>query len=402
MTFSFLPAWPPTANPFLLFSVLLLIGVAMGEAARRTRLLPAVAGYLFAGILIGPDVLRLLDAGAVHDLRPLVDIALALVLFELGTRLDLDWLGHDRGLLLTGVWEIAVSFLLMFWVLVSLDMGALSAAFAAAIGVSTSPAVVLLIAKELRAEGQISKRALTLTAMNNVAALVLVTVLLPFLHLELQSSWLIALAHPLYLIVGSIVLAVAIHAVVIGVALLSGKERGPQTVLQLSAILLALGLAKSLNLSVLLCVLALGVLRRNVDRWHAFREVELGWIGHAFFIVLFIFTGASLHWSDIRVVWPLATAFVTARFLGKGLAVLAFGRRSGLSLRQTGLLAFTLTPMAGLAIGLSYEVSDLYPDVGFKMTSVILAAIAALYLAGPVAVWAALKAAGEAQSAERS
>src|SRR5439155_103283 len=79
------------------------------------------------------------------------------------------------------------------------------AAMAAARGTATSPAVVMLVVHDLRAQGQVTERLLLFTAVNSVFAYVLLTLLLPFLHLEHQASWLQAVLHPLYLLWGSLV-----------------------------------------------------------------------------------------------------------------------------------------------------------------------------------------------------
>ena len=52
----FLPAWPPAANAFLIFGLLLLAGLAGGRLAATTRVLPAITGYIATGFLLGPAV----------------------------------------------------------------------------------------------------------------------------------------------------------------------------------------------------------------------------------------------------------------------------------------------------------------------------------------------------------
>ena len=58
----FLPAWPPAANSFLIFGLLLLAGLAGGRLAATTRVLPAITGYIATGFLLGPGVLGLARA----------------------------------------------------------------------------------------------------------------------------------------------------------------------------------------------------------------------------------------------------------------------------------------------------------------------------------------------------
>jgi len=204
---TFPPHLPPAASPLALFGLLLIAGVIGGELVRRVLRLPRIVGYVLTGMLLGAGGLQLLDENLVAEAWIFVDIALGLVLYELGLRLDFSWLKRDRWLLATGLAESALSFAFIHYALTYSGVGALYAAVAAAIGVATSPAVVMLVAQEMRAEGQVTERALNLTAINSVVAFVLVTMLLAWIHHEYRGGWLLALLHPVYLFGGSLILA---------------------------------------------------------------------------------------------------------------------------------------------------------------------------------------------------
>src|SRR5262249_35117816 len=163
---SFLPHVPLAANPLALFGLLLIAGVAGGELVRRVLRLPRIVGYVLTGMLLGASGLGLLDEKLLDEARIFVDIALRLLLYDLGLKLDFSWLKRDRWLLATGLAESALSFGFICYALAWFGVGTLHAAAAAAIGVATSPAVVMLVAQELKAEGQVTERALNLTAIN--------------------------------------------------------------------------------------------------------------------------------------------------------------------------------------------------------------------------------------------
>src|SRR3954463_14634820 len=86
MNLSFLPTLPFDLSYPLLFGVLLVAGVVGGELARVLRM-PRIIGYVVVGVVTGPL------AGAMHidplidKARIFVDLALGLVLFELGRRM---------------------------------------------------------------------------------------------------------------------------------------------------------------------------------------------------------------------------------------------------------------------------------------------------------------------------
>ena len=88
----FLPAWPPPFGELAVFGALLLAGLLGGELVHRLLALPRITGYVLAGIACGPQALGLVHGPLLTEARVFVDLALGLILFELGHRLDFDWL----------------------------------------------------------------------------------------------------------------------------------------------------------------------------------------------------------------------------------------------------------------------------------------------------------------------
>ncbi|MDD5330778.1 MAG: cation:proton antiporter [Sulfuricella sp.] len=394
--FSFLPTFPLPVNSFVLFGVLLLTGLLGGHLAGRTRLLPRITGYIAVGLLLGPGGLNLLSPELLDDARLFVDISLGLILFELGRRLDLGWLRRDRWFLSAAVAESAVSFGLIWFALTHFGIEPLQAAMAAAIGIATSPAVVLLVAHDLKADGPVTRRALSLVALNNIIALLLFTALLPVLHFNLRASWPTILLHPLYRLAGSLVLGYLAYLVTARMARLVGKQEGGQFILLVGMIVVAVGCAKLFNLSVMLTLLGFGVMAKNLDRKRDIMAVEFGYAGQLFFVVLFVVTGASLELYRLGAAPWAVLAFVAARFIGKSATLMIFGRPSGLSHRQAAMLGIALVPMAEVAIGMARTVTDIYPEFGANLAVIVVSSVAVLDLIGPVAAQLAFKWAGEA------
>jgi Kef-type K+ transport system membrane component KefB len=392
---SFLPQYPFPANPVMLFGLLLLAGLVGGELVKRVLRLPRIVGYVLSGLLLGASGVNLLDAKLVNDSWIFVDIALGLVLFELGRRLHFAWLRNDRWLLATGLLESALSFAFVYFALIYFDVRPIYAAVAAAIGISTSPAVVLLVAQELKAEGQVTERALNLVAMNSVIAFVLTTMLLSWIHHEYRAGWTTIALHPAYLLGGSLILGYAASIAVILLSRWLGKHAERQLVMMLAVIVLTIGAARMLELSVLIALLAFGVLSRNLDERHDLMAVDLSTIGQMFYVVLFVVSGAKLQLVDLMTGGGIAAVYVAARFAGKSIGVMSLTYFSGARAGVAGLLCIALTPMSGIALALVHETTNLYPLFGAQLASIVLAAALILELVGPVAVQFALKRAGE-------
>jgi Kef-type K+ transport system membrane component KefB len=395
MDLNFLPTLPLQVNRFALFGSILLLGLVGGELAHRSRAVPRVTGFLLIGLGAGPNGLGLLSYELMDQALPFVDIALGIVLFQLGMKLDLETLRRDRSLLASGMLESGLSFLLMYAVLTLLGVDGLHAGLAAAIGISSSPAVVLLVTRELRATGPVTGRCLDLVALNNVLSFLVFTGILPWLHYEQHAAWSVVILQPLYRLFGSLALACLLTGVCLLVARLIGQRENGQFALLVGTIVSAVGAAKMLDLSPLLVLLALGILSRNLDRDGVLMEVEFGHSGDIFFVILFVVAGASLHLKELSAVGWAAAALVVARLAGKTAALILVSRHAGLSLRQSSLLGLTLVPMAGLAIGLVQTTSNMYPEFAEALSAMILASVAILETVGPVATEFALKRAGE-------
>ncbi len=392
-----IPEFPPLVSQLTWCGLLLAVGLLAGEAARRYVRLPRVTGYVLAGALLGPEASGLLTADMLLDLRLLVDLSIGLVVFELGFRLNFEWLHDNRWLPLAALAESFVCFAAIFGTLLLFGFRPLLAATAAAIGTAASPAVTTFVAADLRSEGQVTERMLLFTAVSTVFAYVSLMLLLPMLHME-QGAGLGTLLRPVYVFAGSLLLGYVACRLLLALAAWLGKKQGRQFVLLVASVIVTIGVARMLNLSVPLALLTLGALARNADRRNVLAPVRFGAGSELFYVILFVLTGAALEFHALGVAAAAAVAaFVVMRFLGKALAVLAFAPRTGLGWRPGALLAVALIPLSGQAVAMVSDTMSLYPSFGRDLAAIVLSAVVVLELLGPIATQLALKRAGEAR-----
>ena len=392
----FLPKDFPTHSLLLRFGVLVLLALLTGEFFARWLRSPRIVGFVAAGVLLGPQVSGAINSDTLFDLRVLLDIARGLVLFELGQRVDLGWLKRNPWLLGTSLLEAGLSFLGVSAVLLIMDTKPLIAATAAAIAIGTSPAVVLTVSKDLRAQGQVTERLLLLTALNSVYAFLAVTMLFAWLHLEYRGGWQVVVLHPLYLLLGALALALGLAAVTLWLLARVGRRAELQFVVVIVMVVLGVALAEALNLSVLLTLLSFGVLSRVLDRQRRFVSLNFGREYLLLIVVLFSLTGATLDFRYFESGALAAAGLIAIRVLGKAMAVFALAKPSGLSIRKASLLSIGLVPMSGTALVLMQDFYVLYPGFGPELNAVLVSSVAILELLGPLAVHFAIKRAGEA------
>jgi len=397
--FDFLPSLRPAVSGLALIGATLLAGLICGELFRRVLRLPRITGYVLAGLVLGPGTLHLLGEELRDSARILLEVALGLILFELGSRVDYQWLRRNPWLLATSIAESALSFALIYFVLAALGVAPLHALIAAAIGMSTAPSVLLMVIHDQRADGPLTEQAVNLTALNNAFAVLTFTMLLAQLHMQYQAGLHVVLLHPVYLLVGSLLLGWLASVLVLLLARWLGKREDLQFVLLVGVILLTVGCAVMLKLSVLIALLALGVMARNRDRHRSLLPVEFGTAAQFFFVGLFVLTGAYLSPKALVEAGWVALAYVAARTIGKLLGIALFAPLSGLRPRKAGLLGLALTPMAAVAVVLVQVTTQVYPAFGEELAPIVLSAVLLLAIVGPGAVQVALRLAGETRKA---
>lgn len=397
MDLAFLPEVPAFSR-LLMLGLLLLAALVVGEAVRRYARLPRITGYVIIGVLLGPEGAGFVDGDALFEMRLLIDLAIGFVVFDLGRRLDVHWLRRNKWLVAGALAESAFCFGAIYAALDFLGFAPLLAATAAAIGTATSPAVVILVSEELRSEGQVTERLMLFTAVNTVIAYLLLALLLPVLHIEHDVNLAVAVFHPLYVFAGAAMAGVIASWFLLRLARWIGKREDRQFILQVAIVIITIGAAHSLKLSVPVALVTLGLLARNADRGHDLVAVPYGHGGQVFFLILFVLTGASLEFHSFGVATATAVAaYIVMRFLGKAAALLAFGFASGIPRGGSGLLAIALLPLSGQAVVMVRDTVSLYPSFGQELAAIVLSAVAVLELIGPVATEFALRRAGEAR-----
>jgi hypothetical protein len=385
--------WSLAPDTLLGAALLAVVAALAGEAVWRVLRWPRLVGYVLVG-----TALALSGRGASGDevaLRPVIDVALALLLFEAGARLRLRWLVSNPWLLATSVAESLLTGILVFIVLSSFGLATQVAAALAIVAVCVSPAVLQRVVGELHAAGQVTERLLALAALNTLYAVLAMKLMSAGLLLSDPRTWLEALSPVLFSFFGSILLGAALGE---GLALIARRfdlREDNSIVLLLSAVLLALVLAKTLQLSTLLVPLLAGMWLANRSERPWIWPRHFGSAGSVLVLVMFVAVASAWTIDALIAAAGIAVSLVLARALAKALAVLALARPSGLGVGQAACLAVSLTPMSATAWVLSLDFVERHPEVGATMMPVLLAALALLELAAPLAVMAALRAAGE-------
>lgn len=391
----FLPSWPPEPGALLWIALAVVCAALAGEWVRHALGLPRITAYPIFGMLVAALAGDQLGADNAVWLQRALDIALAILLFELGSRVDLRWLRNKRWLLATSLAESLAAFGAVFAVCRYAGLALEPAVLLAAIGMASSPAIIMRVVAESNTHGQVSTRLLVLTALNTIYAVVTVHLAVGILHQRYSGDWLLAVTHPLYLVGGGLLtgmlLAVAVNALERWLPL---SDEYASTIL-LGLVLMTIVIIETLRLPLTLCMLFAGILLRNGKRTAWVFPRHFGTVGGVLVVLLFLVVGMQIEITHLMLGGALALLLIAARSLAKLAGVLLFARPAGTSWRQGLLIGIALSPTAGPMIVAASELTRLYPELQQSMMPVSMSAAAIMELFGPVIVALCLKWSGE-------
>ncbi len=392
----FLPTTAFTFSPLLAFALLLLVGALGGYLAHLTRWVPSITGFMVVGFLIGPSGLGLLDKQTLLDARILVDIALALILYRLGTSLDLRFIRQHPALVLTSLAEASVTFIACFVVLHWLDFSVVLSALISAMLISSSPAVLLHVAHETGAKGPVTETAKTLVALNNCWSFLVFAAVIPALLFDQHAGLGQVILQPLYLLFGSALLGISVGSLLHLLCLRTQKAQQYKMALVIGSLMLTLALAQQLQLSALFAPLLIGITVRSLERGPLVSELNFGAAFELFFIVLFVFAGAKLQLSALWQFGVVIVSLVLVRSVAKILMLWLAGSMQRQRARTSVSTGMLLVPMAGLAIGLAQTSSGLSAEHATAISAIVLGAVTLFETIGPPLAAFAFRFAGEA------
>ena len=397
--------WPDLhqLDPVLGLAAVMLIAVVAASILHRLLKLPRLTGYMLVGALASPLGLGLLRPDDLNGWKPIIDLAIAALVFELGSRLRPRWLIDNPWLAASCVLEGLCAALAVGSVLVALGAPLLSAALAATVAASTSPIIVMAAVHELRPRGQVGERLLMMCAINSLLAM-LVLKLWPLLAMtdqeSLASDAMTWVASALFVICGSFLLGL-LGGWLLDRATRLSDQRSSTPVLHIAMVMLGSTLASTWGLSPLLTLLVAGMTARALMGHRLTVEPYLGSAGAALTVLLFISLGVLFTLEGVQMVWPWVIALIAARLVGKGVGVALLARPSGLGWRQAAGLTLALQPMGSLAVLLvadNFRWGEQLPGFDLGVMQALLVAAAIMQLTGPLWLNLALRrVAGECQ-----
>jgi Kef-type K+ transport system membrane component KefB len=388
--------------PTLAWSLVLAAAAAAGYLVQRYTGLPKVAGYSVVGAIAGfagfADAAWPLTGNALF----LLEIGIAVVLFEAGARISLRWFRHNPMVLVQSLAESVLTFVAVYWLLLHFDVAPGAAQALAIVAVAASPAVLTRVVMDTRAAGPVTERAIVLSTLNTLYALTLGSALAGLIQGS-ESASLAQTIYPVFSLLGLSLLVAAL----LGLAMRSALRVMSPTSENTSMLLLALiaastALASLVGGSAALAALLAGLLLKQLHPRPWVWPRQLGTAASMLTMLMFVLVStiaADAPWHAGGAL--LVLGLVGVRVLSKVVGTVGASVGSGLQLTQALWVGCAMLPMSSIALLLTSQFAAASTTHAATITGVALPAILLMEVLGAVAATYALHRAGEATLIER-
>ena len=405
----------------LSISIALCAGLLISRFVKPLKM-PAVTGYLIAGILIGPYCLGRLGVtglgftsmSEVKALSLFNDVALGFIAFAIGNEFRLSQLKKTgRQATVIGIFQALVAALLVDVVLIALHEFMLGdklpladAITLGAIATATAPAATLMVVRQYKAKGKLTDLLLPIVALDDAVGLIVFSVsfgIAKALNLGMFDLTSILL-EPILEIIASLLLGM-IMGIIFSAVEKYFKSNSKRLSLSITFVILTVALSMmeftigtvKVGFSSLLVCMMLGTVFCNVcdfseeimgktDRWTA-----------PLFILFFVLSGAALELNvlgDAAIV-GIGLAYIITRSLGKYLGAFISAKAVHCEPLIQHYLGITLLPQAGVALGMSVTVAQTLGAGGQMVRNIVLFGVLIYELVGPTLTRIALTKSGD-------
>ena len=386
---------PSAGLPTVQWSILLAIAAAAGHLVNRYTGLPKVTGYSAVGTFAGLAGFT----GAAWPLQGtslfLLELGVAVVLFEAGGRIPLRWFRHNPMVLVQSLAESTLTFFLTYWLLGALGMPEVVAESLALLAMAASPAVLSRVVIDTRAAGPVTERALVLSTLSTLYALTLCSARAGML--QRGEAGLSDTLLPVLVVLGLSVVVGAVLAVVLRAALRVMSPASENTaILLLSLIAAGAALAANFGGSAPLAALLGGMLLKQLNPRPWAWPRQMGTASSMLTMLMFVLVSvvaAQADWS--RSVAGLVMGLVLVRMVAKVTGVALGNVGSGTSWKQGLWVGCAMSPMSSVALLLVSQYVDASGPIGRQVAMVALPAILLMEILGAVLATLALYQAGE-------
>lgn len=388
------PLW--LLSPLAVLGAGLMLALVLGLLLHPFKV-PKLYGAVIAGLVLGATGLDLIDRAMLTQFQELLNAAAALVLFEVGRKMDLAWLLRSGRQGATLLLATVLRGLASVVVLVLLGLPWSAAVFIGSILIAVNPVIVSSMVADENASGTSTFATNNMVGVSNLVALLALGITLAWTRSHgVDAS--VSFGSELVRQGGKLVLGAVIAAFSYGVyAFATRLCKVPATMrpgMLLAALLIDLGLCSISAASALLSLLLMGVLLRNVEKRDNVFQAQLKTAQDIGYVLLFLMSAALV---DLRLVlegwiWLSAGTVFAMRVAATRLALWPATAWSARKKHAMALSMCSLVSYGGLVVDNSLNA---YTGLDPSSTAVMNILLALNVLLAPGLTWLGLRLAGE-------
>ncbi len=407
-------------------SVLLSLAIALTAGLLMSRFvkifgMPAVTGYLIAGILVGPYCLGALGIEGlgftseenISGFGVLSDLALGFIAFAIGSEFRLNSLKQTgKAAAVIGCVQAFTATLFVDAALIGLHfiigdrMPLPVAVVLGAIATATAPAATLMVVKQYKAKGALTSLLLPIVALDDAVGLVVFAASFGVARaMQSGNVDIISVAvEPMLEIVLSLLLGF-VMGLVFSRAERFYTSKSKRLCLAVTVVGLTVALSTlqfelgsiHISFSPLLVCMMLGTVFCNVcDFSEDIMNRADSWT-MPLYILFFVLSGAELDLAILKngTVVLIGAIYIIFRSLGKYFGSYFSAAAMKLDKSITHNLGITLLPQAGVALGMCMTAAAKLGEDGAMIRSIVLFGVLIYELVGPTLTKGALQRAGD-------
>ena len=404
---------------YLICLAVALVGGLMLSRVTKLLHLPAVTAYLVAGLLLGPFFLGRIGLPGlgfnsleqVEHMSILTQTALGFIAFTIGNEFRLSQLkAMGSAAIIIGILQAVITTIVVDIILIGLHLcfphviSVPCAITLGAIASATAPAATLMVVRQYKADGPLTRLLMLVVAIDDAVGLLLFSV---------SFGVATALAHGQVSIMGVVVEPILEIVLSLGLGAAMGwllnwveqffHSRSKRMTISVAFVLLTVGLSMlkfevagvHCGFSLLLVCMMTGTIFCNIcDTSEELMNRIDGWT-MPLNILFFVISGAELDLEILShpITIVVGIIYIAARSAGKYYGANLSCRLTKQSKPITDNLGITLLPQAGVALGMAITAATL-PD-GALARNVVLFAVLVYELVGPALTKRSLLAVGE-------
>ncbi|MEI3406144.1 MAG: cation:proton antiporter [Christensenellales bacterium] len=407
----------------LSIAVALCAGLLVSRFVKPLKL-PAVTGYLIAGILIGPYCLGKLGVPGLGfpttaDVKALSlfnDVALGFIAFAIGNEFRLSQLRETgKQATVIGIFQALTATLMVDLMLIGLhffilgdSISVADAIVLGAIATATAPAATLMVVRQYKAKGELTDLLLPIVALDDAVGLIVFAVSFGIAKAINCGNYdmVSILVEPLLEIVFSVLLGFVMGGV-FSAAEKYFKSNSKRLSLSITFVILTVALSMmefevggvKIGFSSLLVCMMLGTVFCNVCDFSADMMDKTDKWTSPLYILFFVLSGAELEldvFSNLSVI-VVGLVYIFARAFGKWMGASISSKCMKCSPSVQKWLGITLLPQAGVALGMSVTVAQTLGADGELIRNIVLFGVLIYELIGPAMTRIALIHSGDIQ-----